>query len=124
MSTVSFIPSGRGGRKALYRGFIYTNHIDVQTGTYWHCIQRHSDCKGRIKINSAENDIEVVKHHNHLPDFGHSKAVKLVAQAKKRCLEEPHLIPALLTRDAYSGADNETLIALPKENSVKTAIRR
>ena len=65
-----------------------------------------------------------MKSHNHLPDFGHVKALKLVAKAKKRYLDEPFVIPAVVTQDTFSNADSETLVALPKENSVKTALRR
>ena len=65
-----------------------------------------------------------VKSHNHLPDFGQAKAVKLLEAAKKRCVDEPNVNPAVLTRDTYSNADLETLVSLPEENSVKRALRR
>ena len=85
---------------------------------------RHSNRNGRIKVNSNEDNAVALKPHNHLPDFGQVKALKLVAKAKKRCLEEPNVIPAVVTRETYNNADLETLVALPKENSVKTALRR
>ena len=66
----------------------------------------------------------IVKNHNHLPDFGQAKAVKLLAEARKRCVDEPNVNPAILTRETYSNADLETLVSLPRENSVKRALRR
>ena len=113
MNTVSFVPSGRGGRKALYMGFVYTKHRNLSSGSSWHCVARHANCKGRVKIDSNEESVEIVKSHNHLPDFGQAKALQLLATAKKRCVDEPNVIPAVLTRDTYSNADLETLVALP-----------
>ena len=124
MAALSFIPSGRGGKKALYSGFIYTKHRDISAGSVWHCVARHSKCKGRIKINSNKDTAVLVKSHNHLPDFGQVKALKLVAEAKKRCLDEPNVLSSVVTRETYSNADLETLAALPKEASVKQALRR
>ena len=66
----------------------------------------------------------MVKSHNHLPDFGQAKVSKLEAEAKKRCLDEPNVLPSVVTRETYSNADLETLAALPKEASVKQALRR
>ena len=79
MENVTFIPSGRGGRKALYMGFTFTKHRETATGSAWHCKERHSGCKARLKINSAETALEVVREHTHLPDFGAVKAMKLLA---------------------------------------------
>ena len=124
MNDITFIPSGRGGRKVLFQGFTYTLHRTGANGSTWHCTQRHSSCKGRIKINSEENNVQLVKAHTHLPDFGVIKAEKLKADAKKRCTEEPNLLPALLTRETYSRADDDALLALPRENSLKAALRR
>ena len=124
MEDLSFIPSGRGGKKALHKGFTYTKHRENSVGSVWHCVARHSNCKGRLKINSREDTAVLVKSHNHLPDFGQAKASKLVAAAKKRCLDEPNVLPSVVTRDTYANADLETLAALPKEASVKQALRR
>ena len=124
MAQISFIPSGRGGEKALYRGFVYTKHRDGQSCTFWHCIARREKCKGRIKVDSTKTVVEVLKNHDHLPDFGLVKAKKLLAKAKKRCLDEPHVIPPLVSQETFSAADAETLAALPKETSIKAAIRR
>ena len=124
MAEISFIPSGRGGRKILHSGFVYTKHRPGQGGTFWHCVSRRDKCKGRIKVNTAETTVEVVKGHNHLPEFGSVKAKKLIAKAKKRCIEEPHVIPSLLTQETYRSADAETLISLPMETSIKAALRR
>ena len=65
-----------------------------------------------------------MKAHNHSPDFGKTKAKKLLADAKKRCLDEPHVIPSVVTRDVYINADSETLAAMPKEASLKATLRR
>ena len=124
MRNITFIPSGRGGRKVLFQGFTYTRHRAGANGSTWHCTQRHSSCKGRIKVNSEENDLQVVKAHNHLPDFCAVKAEKLIARAKKRCSEEPNILPAVLTRETYSRADDDALLALPRENSLKATLRR
>ena len=124
MTEICFIPSGRGGRKVIHNGFTYTKHRDGQSGSFWHCIARRENCKGRVKVNAAETSVKIVKTHNHLPDFGSVKAIKLVAKAKKRCLDEPHIIPSLVTQETYRMADAETLVALPKETSVKAALRR
>ena len=75
-------------------------------------------------MGTEEKNVEVVKQHNHIPDFGAVNAAKLMAGAKKRCTDEPNLLPALLSREAYSRADDEALVALPKENSLKKALRR
>ena len=68
--------------------------------------------------------MEVLKLHNHNPDFGSTKAEKLLTDAKKRSIDEPHILPSVVTRDTFINADNETLVALPKESSIKAAIRR
>ena len=68
--------------------------------------------------------MEIVKTHNHQPDFGGVKAKKLIAQAKQRFLEEPNLLPAVVSRDTFSNADDETLLALPRESSIKASLRR
>ena len=124
MEDLTFVPSGRGGRKALYSGYIYTKHRNDVTGSSWHCIERHSGCKGRFKLNADDNGLRVVKEHNHLPDFGAVNAAKLVAKAKKRCLEEPNVLPSIVSQETYSNADNDTIVALPRERSIKAAIRR
>ena len=59
--------------------------------------------------------VQIVKQHNHLPDFGSVKAKKLMAQAKKRCIDEPHVLPARVSRETFSNADDETLVELPRE---------
>ena len=42
----------------------------------------------------------------------------------KRCRDEPHILPAVVSQETYSNADNEALVALPRENSLKAAMRR
>ena len=64
------------------------------------------------------------KEHNHIPDFGSVKAMKLLANAKKRCLDEPFVLPAVVTQEVFSNADNEALVALPREKSLKAAMRK
>ena len=59
-----------------------------------------------------------------MPDFGNAKAAKFIAEAKKRCTDEPHIIPSVITQETYSSADRETLVALPKEASFKAILRR
>ena len=49
--------------------------------------------------------MEIVKTHNHQPDFGGVKAKKLLARAKKRLLEEPNVLPAAVSRETISNAD-------------------
>ena len=39
-------------------------------------------------------------------------------------MDEPNVNAAVLTRDTYSSADSKKLVALPKERSVKRALRR
>lgn len=78
MNTLRFIPSGRGGRKALYMGFVYTKQRSLSSGSSWHCVCRHENCKGRVQIDSNEETIEIVKTHNHIPDFGQAKALQLL----------------------------------------------
>ena len=124
MAQLEFVPSSRGGRKALYNGFMYTKHRVTGTGSFWHCVDRHSKCKGRLKLNVDETTVINVTQHTHLRNFGTVKAERLVAAAKKRCLDEPHVIPSVVTRETYSAADNETLVVMPKESSVKATIRR
>ena len=77
MNTLTFIPSGRGGRKALYIGFVYTKHRNLASGSSWHCVSRHEKCKGRVKIDANEETIQIVKTHDHIPDFGRAKALHL-----------------------------------------------
>ena len=124
MDVPSFIPSGRGGRKALFKGYIYTRHRMGDSSSTWHCTERHSNCKGRVKINNDSSAVTIIKSHNHRPDFGSVKASKLLADAKKRCIDEPNVLPAVVTRDTYSLADHEALVALPRETSVKASLRR
>ena len=59
-----------------------------------------------------------------MPIFGSVKAMKLLANAKKRCLDEPFVLPAVVTQEVFSNADNEALVALSRENSLKAAMRR
>ena len=124
MDVPSFIPSGRGVRKALFKGYIYTRHRAGASSGTWHCTERHSKCKGRAKMNNIDSTVTIIKSHNHRPDFGTVKASKLMAKAKKRCIEEPNVLPAVVTREKYSQADHEALIALPRESSVKASLRR
>ena len=124
MADLTFVPSGRGGRKVIFQGFVYTMNRSTANGSTWHCTQRHSDCKGRIKINAQENGVQVIKRHSHLPDYGVVKAEKLMAAAKKRVIDEPNLLPALVSRETFSTADDDALVALPNENSVKRALQR
>ena len=42
----------------------------------------------------------------------------------KRCVDEPHVLPEVAFQETYSNADNEALVALPRENSLKAAMRR
>ena len=49
--------------------------------------------------------MEIVKAHNHQQDFGGVKAKKLLARAKKRLLEEPNVLPAVVSRETFSNAD-------------------
>ena len=77
-----------------------------------------------MKINRAETDVQLKKEHSHLPNFGSVKAMKLLANDKKRCIDEPHVLPAVVSQEVFSNADNEALIALPREKSLKAAMRR
>ena len=72
-----------------------------------------------LQREDHENGVQVIKGHNHIPDFGAVKAEIFMAEAKKRCTAEPNLLLALVTRETFSTADDEALIALPRENSVK-----
>ena len=124
MADLTFVPSGRGGRKVIRSGYIYTRHRAQNNGSIWHCTQRHSGCKGRILINAQEDSAQVIKVHNHLPDFGTVKAERLVAAAKRRLMAEPNILPALITRDTFSNADDEALISMPNEGSLKRSLQR
>ena len=57
-----------------------------------------------MKINSAETGVQLTKEHNHLPDFGSVKAMKLLANAKKRCIDEPHVLPSVVSQETFSNA--------------------
>ena len=124
MDEITFVASGRGGRRAIVQGFIYTKHRNGTTGSFWHCIKRHEKCQGRIRINDAEDAFVVVKAHDHVPNFGEAKAVEVLSRAKDRARNEPHTIPSVITQQVIGEADSETLVALPKETSIKKVIKR
>ena len=42
----------------------------------------------------------------------------------KRCIEEPHVLPAVVSQETYSNVDNEALVALPREKSLKASMRK
>ena len=105
-------------RYILYK----TSRGDVSST--WHCTERYSNWKGRVKLNNNDSAVIITKPHNHRPDFGTVKANMLMAEAKTRCIEEPNVLPADVTRETYSSADHEALNALPRESSVKASLRR
>ena len=37
MDVPSYIPTGRGGNKALYKGYVYTKHRTGASSSTWHC---------------------------------------------------------------------------------------
>ena len=89
------------------------------------CVKSKQDsCKGRLKISPDEQQFSEAGSHCHMPNVGESKAAIAVASAKRRAEDEPHTNPVHITQAVYETADDETLAALPKEVSLKRAIRR
>ena len=108
-SLLSFVRTKRGGRKAILDGYMYTLQRQAEGVRYsqWACARREV-CKGRLKMSPDEKDWEVVGIHNHLPNFGETKAEKVKAVGKA---------PSLITQEALGTADSETRVALPRGNT-------
>lgn len=122
---LSFVLIGNGGsrRKVLLKGFGYTLHRKGK-GTFWHCERRTDTCKGRLWVSDSEHHWEERGNHNHQPDFGKEKAAKAKNELKRRVREKPNTDPATITQQIFGNADEETLSALPKENSLKRTAQR
>lgn len=114
MPNLKFTASpGRRGRKAIVDGFMFTRHraATPPKPTQWQCSRR--PCPARLKIDANEQQYEVLGEHNHLPDFGASKAASVVANIRKRARETVDVTPSRITQQALGRVDSETAAALP-----------
>ena len=77
-----------------------------------------------MRISESESEYRVVSIHHHPPNYGDCKAQLAIGDIKQRAREEPNVHPLHLTQNILTGVDSETLIALPKEKSLKRCIQR
>lgn len=122
---ISFVSTERGARKAICNGYAYTMQRKA-TGekfSQWCCVRRH-DCKGRLWISPDEREWIMKKEHTHPPNFGYVKALVAVQGIKRRAADEPHTDPCVITQAALTAVDSETVLSLPKEDTLKRSIRR
>ena len=66
---------------------------------------------------SPDEDWEVVGIHNHLPNFGETKAEKVKATIKRKAEEQVGKALSLITQEELGAADSETRVALPREEA-------
>ena len=113
-------------RKLIISGYIYSKHRDGARGSsFWHCVKRmEAGCKGRVRVEQGEENYVVVHEHSHLPSFGEAKAKAAVAGLKRRAADELHTAPSTLTQQLLGNVDSETLVALPREEPLKNAVKR
>ena len=126
MVTIQFTSERVRCRKAIVEGYIYSRHRagnETKWSQYF-CIRRTNGCKGRIHISPSEQEFKLTSKHNHLPNFGESKAILAVSEVKRQAREEPNTHPLHITQQVLTAVDSETLVALPQEKSLKRSIQR
>ena len=126
MAEVQFANVGARGRKAIVRGYIYTRQRagNDHTWSHWFCVRRHKGCRGRIHISPDERNYKVTAEHDHIPSYGECKAKLALSALRTQAQNEPNSNPLHLTQGVLVQADSETLVSLPKENSMKRTIQR
>ena len=117
VETLKFIPSQRGGRIAIYKGFMYTQHKRraQSKGSTWACVKREN-CTGRVHISEDETELREVKSHTHSSDHGVAKAKEKVVKMRKRARDEPGLPTREIIEKCLSENDYETQMSFPKES--------
>lgn len=68
-------PRGSRGRKAVFRGYLYTIQIPgtANIRQRWQCVKRPS-CKAALRIDLDERYAEEIGEHTHVPDWAGVKA--------------------------------------------------
>ena len=116
--------AGERGRKAIYRGHVYSIQIKgtPTVRSRWQCVKR--SCKAALRIDAAEENAEEVGVHTHVPDWGYLKAKEERYRLLEQARRDRNIPTARLTRDALGRVDSETLVKMPAEKALKKAIRR
>ena len=125
-AALTFLTSQRGRRIAVHQGFQYTQHRPSQNGnpSRWECTQRNPRCPGRLSISADEENVTVLREHNHVSDHGAVKAKALVAGMKRTALDEPTATTSGLIRRTRIAADSEANMSLPHDEALKRMVRR
>jgi hypothetical protein len=121
---ITFTTTKRGKRAVIINGYQYTCQRESvqEKNSQWVCTDR--SCKGRLHLTSDEKTWKLVQKHNHVADFGEAAASKVSSDIKIAAEASRHVEPTILTQKAVGEADEETLLRLPKEKSLKRTIQR
>ena len=130
------VAAERGGRKLLHGGYVYTFHANLKRGraSSWRCVER-GRCGATIRVTgereelvregSGENDSIIrVGEHTHAPNWGKTKGLELLQEARNEAIAHPNTLPAEIAQKVKAKADAETAPVLPKTASILRCISR
>lgn len=119
-----FLKTSRGGKKIVYKGFIYAKHKRGRYSVFWRCVLRDK-CSAILTTSSDEESARVIaeKEHSHAPDWASCKAAEVMEKIKERATTSMDSASRIV-QSLTGSISNDTFARLPKEECMKKAVRR
>ena len=117
---MKYYNSNKGGRKLLYKGYIYTRNRERGQTSYWICEQR-SQCLGRLTIRNGIVTKENV--HSHSPDRFTAKVQMSLADMKENINDSRETASAVINK-YIKKMDKEFRPYLPSDEAMRRRLQR
>ena len=123
---MEIIKTIRGGKKAIFEGFMYTKQKEMRNKIRWRCVQRALGCKGSIITTneaSSKEDPILTARHNHAPDVEAIEIAKCRNAMKERAANS-HDKPSIIFAEAVRHLPLGAKAVIATEATIKRSIRR
>jgi hypothetical protein len=124
-SELSIIRGRKGGRQAVYNGYVYTFDRAIKNGTiYWQCKDRKQydpPCTGRLYTNGEESVIREKEHRSHLSSIPSANAAAFISKIKHNSTTEA---PGNVLRAEPQYCRHDVKAVIPSAENLKRQIRR
>jgi hypothetical protein len=89
---LTHVTSSRGGKLAIFRGYIYNHDRTNSEVSHWRC--RNRKCRGRI--DSVGSKVIKESMHNHQPNYDEVNTVVFNSEIKNSVYQTPYQSYAIL----------------------------
>lgn len=119
-SEITYYQSNKGGRKLLYKGYIYTRNRERGETSYWVCEQR-SVCHGRLIVTNGI--VAKENEHTHAPDTSSAKVQMALSGMKESVTDSRETTSAVINKH-IERLDKDSRHELPSDEAMRKRLQR